>query len=128
MTNIVIQISYLGVPMGSGILPYYIKEQHIVGLDKDRHGTCNEDKLCWLRCLAFHLNLKDTRDGYWGLETRTKELKQQWEYHGLDFLHILQFENTFNISVDIYSLCEDEAVAPRYLSKEVHQNKNVLNL
>ena len=129
ITNIVIHLYYLGVPMGSGALPRYIKGHNcIVGLDKDRHGTPYEDKLCGLRCLAFHHSLKDTWDGFRGLETRTKVLKQQWEYHGLDLLHLPQFEECFNINVDIYSLCEDGAVIPRYFSEEVHQDKMVLNL
>ena len=129
ITNIVIHLYYLGVTMGYGALPRYIKDHHcIVGLDKDRHGTPYEDKLCGLRCLAFHHSLKDTGDGFRGLETRTKELKQQWEYHGLDLLHLPQFEECFNINVDIYSLCEDGAVIPRYFSEEVHQDKMVLNL
>ena len=129
ITNIMIHTFYLGTPMGNGKLPQYIKDHRsIVGLEKDRHGIPYKDKLCGLRCLAFHLNLKDTGDGYRELETRTRELKQQWEYHGLDLLHVPQFEDTFNISVDIYSLCEDGAVVPRYLSEEMHQDKMVLNL
>ena len=107
ITNIMIYLYYLGVPMGDGELVQYIKDnKSIVGLDKDRHGTPYEDKLCGLRCLSFHQNLKNTGDGYQSMETRTKELKQQWEYYGLDLLHVPQFEDTFNISVDIYSLCE----------------------
>ena len=115
--------------MGAGELPQFIKTHHcIVGLDKDRMGKLYKDNLCGIRCLAFHLNLKETGDGYQGLETRTKELKQQWRQGGLDLLRVPDFEVAFNISVDIYSLCEDGSVIPRYLSEEVHPDKMVLNL
>ena len=116
--------------MGGGELVQYIKDHRgTVGSDKDpKHVTSYEDTLCGLRSLAFHLNLKETRDGYQRLETRTNELKQQWEYHGLDLLQVSQFEDTFKISVNIYSLCEDGAVVPRYFSEELYQDKMVLNL
>ena len=130
ITNVVIHLYYLGAPLGSGELPDYIKDhQCIIGLDKDyHHGTLYKDKLCGVRCLAFHLNLKEKGDGYRGLETRTKTLKQQWEPSGLDLLDVPQFEDTFDIDVDIYSLREDGTVIPRYLSEERHSDKMVLNL
>ena len=67
--------------MGRGELPQYIKDNRsIVGLEKDRHNsTPHEDRL---RCLAFHLNLKDIGDEYKGLETRT--LSTMGKKRGLD--------------------------------------------
>ena len=75
ITNIVIQIFYLGIPMGNGELPQYIKDHRsIICLDKDPiHATPNEDKLCGLRCLALHLNLKDGGDGYRNMEAGAKK-------------------------------------------------------
>ena len=129
VTNVDIQLFYLGVSMGAGELPQFIKTHNcIVGLDKDRHGSLYEDNLCGMRCLAFHLNHKETGDGYRGMEAKTKELKQQWGQGGLDLLRVPEFEDTFNISVDIYSLCEDGSVIPRYLSEGLHQDSMVLNL
>ena len=129
MTNLVIHLYFLGAPTGPGTLPDYIKDyRSILGLEKDRHGTPYEDKSCGLRYLSFHLNLNNTGDGYRSLENRTKELEQQWQYHGLDLLHVPQFEDTFNISVDIFYLCEDGAVVPHYLSEEMYQDKMILNL
>ena len=116
--------------MGRGELPQYIKDNRsIAGLDKDTHNsTPYQDKLCGLRCLAFHLNRKDGRDGYKGLETRTQQLCQQWERRSVDLTEMPLFEEQFNINVDIYSLCEDGAVVPRYLSDEGYPDKMVLNL
>ena len=130
LTNFMIHLYFLGVPMGEGELPQYIKDNRsIVGLDKDyHHSTPYKDKLCGLRCLAFHLNLKDVGDGYKGLETRTQQLCQQWERRSVDLTEMPLFEEQFNINVDIYSLCEDGAVVPRYLSEELYQDKMVLNL
>ena len=129
VTNVDIQLFYLGVSMGAGELPQFIKTHHcIIGLDKDRMGKLYKDNLCGIRCLAFHLNFKETGDGYGGLGARTKELKQQWRQGGLDLLRVPEFEDAFNISVDIYSLCEDGSVIPRYLSQGLHQDNMVLNL
>ena len=59
--------------MGRCELPSFIKTSHcIIGLDKDKYGNLNTDSLCGLRCLAFHCSLKETKDGYRGLEARTK--------------------------------------------------------
>ena len=74
LTNFMIHLYFLGVAMGRGQLLWYIKNNRgIAGLDKDRHNsTPNDDKLYGLRCLAFHLNLKDVWDRYKDLETRTQ--------------------------------------------------------
>ena len=70
LTNSMIRLYFLGVPMGLGELPQYIKENRsIAGWDKDRHNsTLYEDKLCGLKCVGLDLNLKDVGDGYKGLE------------------------------------------------------------
>ena len=130
LTNFMIHLYFLRVPMGQGELPQYIKDNRsIAGLDKDRHhSTPYEDKLCGLRYLAFHLNLKDVGDGYKGLETRTQQLCQEWERTSVDLTEMPLFEEQFNINVDIYSLCEDGTVVPCYLSEELYQAKMVLNL
>ena len=78
--------------------------------------------------MAFHLNLKDVGDRYKGLETRTQQLCQQWERRSLDLTEIPLFEEQFNINVDIYSLYEDGAPVPRYLSEELYRDNMVLNL
>ena len=130
ITNLVVNLYYLSVTLGAGELPQFIKTNHcIIGLDKDTHqGKLYNDNLCGLRCLAFHLNLKETGGGYRGLEARTKELKQKWEQGGLDLLQVPEFEDAFNISVDIYSICEDGSVIPHYLSEQLYADKMVLNL
>ena len=115
--------------MGRGELLSFIIGSHcIIGLDKDKYGNLYTDNLCGLRCLAFHLSLKGQKRWISRLGSQNKELKQQWEQGGLDFLHVPEFKDTFNISVKIYSLCEDGSVIPRYLSEELHAKKMVLNL
>ena len=129
ITNIIVHIYYLGIPMGSGLLPDYVTNHgSIVGLDKDKHHrTPYKDKLCGVRCLAFHLNSKETGNGFWGLEDRREQLSSRWN-RAVNLSEVPLFEETFNIDVDIYSLCPDGAVVPRYLSEEKYQNKMVLNL
>ena len=102
LTNFVIHLYFLGVPMRKGELPQYIKDNRsIVGLDKDRHNsTPYDDKFCGLRCLAFHLNLKDVGNGYNGLEIRTQELCHQWKRKSVDLTEMSLFEDEFNINVD----------------------------
>ena len=79
LTNLSIQLYYMAVSMGAGELPTFIKTNHcIIGLDKNMKGKLYKDNLCGVRCLAFHLNHKETENGFGGLEVRTKELNQQW--------------------------------------------------
>ena len=129
ITNIVCDFYFLGISLGAGELPQFIKQKNcIISMEKDRHNRLYDDKKCALRCLAFHLNHKDTGNGYCGLEKRTEQLAEQWEEIGLDLMRVPQFEKCFNISVDIYSLCQDGSVIPRYLSEELYPDKIVLNL
>ena len=46
----------------------------------------------------------------------------------MNLSEVPHFEETFNINVDIYTLCPDGAVVSRYLSEEKYQDKMVLNL
>ena len=129
ITNVVVHLYYLGIPMGSGLLPDYVTNHgSIVGLDKDEHHrTPYKDKHCGVRCLAFHLNYKQTGNGFRGLEERRKHLSMRWN-HAVNLTEMPLFEETFDIDVDIYSLCPDGAVIPRYLSEVKHMDKMVLNL
>ena len=129
ITNVVVHLYYLGVPMGSGLLPDYVTNHgSIVGLDKDKHNrTPYQDKHCGVRCLAFHLNYKQTGNGFRGLEERREQLSMRWN-RVVNLSEVPLFEETFDINVDIYTLCSDGAVIPRYLSEEKYQDKMVLNL
>ena len=129
ITNIVAHLNYLGIPMGQGALPDYVANHgSIIGLEKDRHhGTPHKDKLCGVRCLAFHLNYKQTGNGFRGLEERREQLCMRWN-RAVNLSEVPSFEETFDINVDIYSLCADGSVIPRYLSEEKYQDKMVLNL
>ena len=129
MTNVVVHLYYLGIPMGSGLLPDYVTNHgSIVGLDKQKHHqTPYQDQHCGVRCLVFHWNSKETRNGFRGLEERQKQLSMRWN-RAVNLSEVALFEETFNIDVDIYSLCPDGAIVPRYLSKSNYQDKMVLNL
>ena len=129
ITNVVVHLYYLGIPMGSGLLPDYVTNHgSIVGLDKEEHHrTPYKDKLCGVRCLAFHLNSKETGNGFRGLEERRQQLSVRWN-RVVNLTEVPRFEETFDIDVDIYTLCPDGAVIPRYLSVERHADKMVLNL
>ena len=68
--------------MGKGELPDYIKQSHcIVELDKDRHGVPYTDEDCTVRALAYHLNLKEFKDGYSSFEVFTATT---WMFSTLD--------------------------------------------
>ena len=129
ITNVVVHLYYLGIPMGSGLLPDYVTNHgSIVGLDKEEHNrTPYKDKHCGVRCLAFHLNYKQTGNGFRGLEERRQQLSVRWN-RVVNLTEVPRFEETFDIDVDIYTLCPDGAVIPRYLSEERHADKMVLNL
>ena len=103
-----------------------------MGLDKDyHHGTPHEDKLCGVRCLAFHLNYNQTGNGFQRLEVGQKHLYSQWKGGRQGTVNLSEmplFEDMFDIDVDIYSLCLDGAIIPCYLSEERHTDKMVLNL
>ena len=94
--------------MGSGLLPDYVtKHGSIVGLDKDKHNrTPYKDKLCGVRCLAFHLNSKEAGNGFRGLEDRREQLSSRWN-RAVNLSEVPLFEETFDINVDIYTLCPD---------------------
>ena len=129
ITNVIIHLYYLGIPMGWGLLPDYVTtHKSIVGLEKDKHyRTPYKDKLCGVRCLAYHLNSKETGNVFRDLEERWEQLSARWN-HAVNLTEVPRFEDTFHINVDIYTLCQDGAVIPRYLSEEQYQDKMVLNL
>ena len=129
ITNVIVHIYYLGIPMGSGLLPDYVtNHRSIIGLDKDEHHrTPYQDKLCGVRCLAYHLNSKEAGNCFRGLEERREQLSARWN-HPLNLTEVPRFEEAFDINVDIYTLCQDGAVIPRFLSEERQTDKMVLNL
>ena len=129
VTHIVANLFYLGVTMGAGKLADYVKQcRSIVALDKDSKGVPYEDNLCPLRALAYHYNLQEKGVGYRGLKVRMRELQGQWRQDGLDLQDVPHFESQFTISIDIFTLCEDGSVVPRYLSDNSYPDKMVLNL
>ena len=129
LTNVVVHLYYLGVTMGAGDLPDYVMDsKSIVGLERDRnqrimnHQTGQrenplyEDNRCGLRCLVYHQNITSGKGGYDNMEREVDKLEQIWEKPGVNLADIEQFEGVFDIDVDIFTLCEDGAVIPRYLS------------
>ena len=131
ITNVVINLYYLGVSMGAGQLPDYIRNHHcIVGLETTCHGHKDvfDDGKCAFRALAYHKNKMMDLDGLDQLEQKTEDLYKRWNRGRPTLEAMPEFETTFQVSVDIYTLCEDGGVIPRYLSENKFEEKILLNL
>ena len=132
VTNVVVNVYHLAVSMGEGDLPDYIKNSNtIIGLERARNAygkPLYNDNKCAFRCLAYHKNVTAGKDGYEELEQKTEDLYKIWNRGQPTLEDIPDFESTFQLSVDIFTLCEDGAVIPRYLSTEKTQDHMVLNL
>ena len=75
----------------------------------------------------FGFPLEFQGDSFRGLEERQKQLSMWWN-HAVNLSEVPLFKETFNIDVDIYSLCPDGAIVPCYLSEAKYQDKMVLIL
>ena len=132
LTHVVVHLYHLGVTMGSGELPDYIKTlKSVVPLDRNREkmgAPLYEDSDCALRALAYHYNVKEHGDGFKNLDVRMKKLKQHWKRDGLELNKVQEFEDIFKISIDIYSYSEDGGIIPRYLTTNTHEDRMTLNL
>ena len=134
VTNLMVDIAYLGISMGMGTLPDYIRNSHcIVSLDVHRSATNHNsrpysDTRCALRALAFHRGRQTGGNGYDQLEARTHTMCAAWGKEGLSLKDVPEFEQRFEIAVDIFSLGEDGSVIPQFLSRTAYPDKMVLNL
>ena len=130
ITNILVYVYHLGITMGRGNLPDFIQQSRsIVSLDKEpiRQIPYNDD-LCAVRALAYHNNVTAGLPGYSNLEEKTLLLQKRWNRAGLELSETDHFEDTFDIAIDIYTMCEDGSVVPRYLSTRSQENVMTLNL
>ena len=137
VTNAVIEVFHLGVVMGCGDVDNHVKvSQSIRSLTHDSNKRKFSDNLCAVRALAFHqlskndpfshkppLEVRDLE-----LETLTRSLSQQWNQL-LTPENIPDFEDKFDIDVDVYCLEKGDVVRPIYLSEGTRGlNKMFLNL
>lgn len=89
-------------------------------------GGVIEDNLCAFRCLAYHrtqnrkgterLTLRYYRE-YFG-----HRIPKNAKFKGLSLEEIPQFENSFDINVNIFQLFEDETCVHIYRSRGVYQD------
>lgn len=129
VTNLRADVAYLGINMGAGEVPDYIlNNRHLLSLTKDQSGRKYDDSFCAFRAIAAHRNLKQGRRVWYQLETETSTLCQLWSHSNLALHELPEFEELFGLRVDIYSLDEDDAVYPRYLSTRKTGDPVVLNL
>ena len=107
LTNILVSIYHLNVPMGHGKLPDFIKNAHtIVSLDTINKGKKEiyDDGKCAFRTLAYYRNIAANLDGYHLIEKETDKLANKWGKGRLKLEDMNQFELTFGINVDIFTL------------------------
>ena len=98
------------MPIGAGVqLPNHIKKfRSIIGLTRDKSHACDfNDNLCFFRCVGLHFGTP-----IHALEGPTK--KEQLEEHagksfddGVEVSMLPIIEECFNISINVYSLQED---------------------
>ena len=130
VTNLRVDIYYLGVNMGAGNVPdYIVNNPNILALTHSRStGHRYEDTYCAFRALAAHRNLKRGKSVRHQLETETKALQRAWGRQSVHTAELSEFERLFGLRLDVYSLDEDGAVYPRYLSDRKTGVRMVLNL
>ena len=129
VTNVRVDVYYLGSNLGVGDVPGYIlNNPHIWALVRDRAGRRYEDSFCAFRALAAFRNLKAGKPYWHRLETQTSTLKEAWGSPALRSADLDEFEEVFGVCVDVYSLDEDGSVYPRYLSQRTTGDRLVLNL
>lgn len=119
---------------GEIILPKHIQQSvNIDSLSKDRNGQYYKHNLCAFRCLAVHEGHNTS-----SLESRTRILFEKWvkynrsrqteinsdckSFPGVTLEQIAYFEKCFEISVNIFSLNEDQSVLSVYQSKGKFSN------
>ena len=70
---------------------------------------------------GFPFEFQGDRELFCGLEERREQLFCRWN-RAVNLSEVPIFEETFNINVDIYSLCPDGAIVPCYLNKAKYQD------
>ena len=122
-------------PLGASIdIPDWLKNiDSIITLDANRDtGVKYTDNKCLYRCLAYH-QLKSEREGkVKNIERRTKEIEKQWlqfkekmtektakKEDGVQYSDIAEFEECFNININIYELQQHSTT-----TSDPHHNKS----
>ena len=112
-------------------LPDYIKNKRsIITLDtRSNDGALIEDNLCAFRCLAYHktknrraferLTIKLYRE-YFG-----ERVSKRTNFKGLCLNDIQQFENAFDININIFQLFEDDTCVNIYRTRGKNYSKTI---
>ncbi|KAJ8319270.1 hypothetical protein KUTeg_004361 [Tegillarca granosa] len=131
LTNVVFTIYSTHYPLGSGIVPDYLRNNHaIVPLEVNKQtGQKYDDSLCAFRCLAVHRGF-DVKC----LEGAAHEYYKQWSndditfFQGISFYEFPKFEETFQVNLEVYSLHENEWAESIYKSMGRYTDTMYLNM
>ncbi|KAJ8314770.1 hypothetical protein KUTeg_006920 [Tegillarca granosa] len=131
LTNVVFTIYSTHYPLGSGILPDYLRNNHaIVPLEVNKNtGQKYEDSHCAFRCLAIHRGY-DVKS----LEGPAREYYNQWSkdditfFKGISFYEFPKFEETFQVNLEVYSLHENEWAESIYKSMGRYTDTMYVNM
>ena len=94
------------------------------------------DNLCLFRCLAIHENpngdarwLSKQTNAYLDAYIANLELSDKYEFPGVKLSELLDFENIFNIGVQVYTLClENEIVVAKLVRRPVAKYDDTLRV
>ena len=123
ITNIHYDIALTNYALGSPVelSEHILSSQSILTFQKNpKTGKPFEDNLCFFRCLARHFD-KETKS----VETTALSKFQEWldfkgikahKFKGITLKNILELENCFQISINVYQLLETKAVIVHYSS------------
>ena len=138
VTNVLCYVYSTGFPLGSGKLPEYIVNSHVIkGLECHRNGKLYKDNLCAFRCLAAHRKQKE--------ETVIPQYYHQWAeyfalhcgkaipddrgaYEGVNLNDMHHFENCFSLQVTVAELKVNGNVIVRHHSSTDFDEKMYLNV
>jgi hypothetical protein len=129
IVNMRYYVTGLTFPLGRGqMLPQFIKRSRaIISLECDASsGKLYEDNLCAFRCLAYHFTK------FTNIESKTREYLHVWEQKhgaiqkGVQLENIPDFEDLFEVGVNIYELQEEGVVETVYRSTK--RDGNILNV
>jgi hypothetical protein len=132
MVNIRYFVTKTSFALGAGqLLPDYITmNRAVVGLSKDPHrNELYDDNLCAFRCLAYHQTKRLT-----ALNTLTEEYAETWRragknpQSGVQTDQIPEFEDTFNVNVNLFNINEGGNVENVYKSHKAFEQTLNLNL
>ena len=131
VTNVRFLVTSTFYPLGQGPLPdYLMRKDSLYPLVKNRHnGKSYKDNLCVFRCLALHRG-HEIRC----IEGPAKILYREWteepveDFQGLCMEEFPEFENRFDVNLEVYNLTEDGFAWSVYKSRGQHHTTMYVNV